>query len=455
MADICILGLSGAGKTVFISVLTSRFREIRDGEPYFAFKNAGTNLYVATVWDKLTRDREWPDSTPPGTRRVLEWILHTPDGNEHALHVLDAPGQDVAAVFSADDATELSPNQRELASRIESAGCVVWLINLLEIRLANSAAERANYESAVVVGILRLLARRVRVAVLIAQHDRLKANLYSGIGFVSDDESAEKTLKTETAGVSPLDVIRESLPSAYAVLKSRIEKRDPLVYLDFVSAVADTETVRDADGTLRSRPAENFSSYGLAEALAWISSSVEGIERENKAAVRIATKTHVRGNAYHIGFAKATRRLYARMFNFSGRATRSEFWKGLSVSITVFCLLRFVSAETSLEVALSLLLLLPFVVVIPLFALTVRRAHDMGVSLFRFLRIGGGIVLLIVLLGMIFDDIFKSEVIFSSVSIVLVICVFGIFLIALCLCDSDVGRNKYGDSEKYPDDARA
>ncbi len=285
MARICILGIKSAGKTVFISVLANRYREIRDGKPYMEFKNVRTNRYVSEIWDKLTRERMWPDSTPPGERLVLQWGLHAPDGQEHFMKVLDAPGQDVAAIFS--EAESLSPSQKILAENIKESDCIVFLINLREIIQAESAKaakDRSDYENPIVIAITKLLARRVRVAILLSQHDRLKNYLREEKNFFcdSEEEGKERTLASETAGTPPaIDVLKRFLPSAYGALKDRLARKDSGVYVDFVSAVADTELVADeTSGKMLSRPCENFGSYGLDEAVAWMVNSLSSAHRD-------------------------------------------------------------------------------------------------------------------------------------------------------------------------------
>lgn len=275
MSKICILGIKGAGKTVFISVLANRYREIRSGKPYMEFKNFKTNRYVSVVWDRLTKERRWPDSTLPGSFESLEWVLHAQDGKAHGLKVLDAPGQDVQAIFSGQG--KLSQAQRRLAMCIEAANCVVFLVNLCEIIAAPSAKERSDYESPIVLAIKSLLRRNVRVAILLSQHDRLKQSIGGGSIIRS---GGKKTLESESEGMSVIDAVKSWLPAAYEVLKNAIEDESSGIYVGFVSAVADTEARESEDGVVRNFPKENFESYGLDEALSWMTKSISSQKAE-------------------------------------------------------------------------------------------------------------------------------------------------------------------------------
>lgn len=275
MSKICILGIKGAGKTVLISVLANRYREICSGKPYMEFKNFKTNRYVSTVWDRLTKERRWPDSTLPGSFESLEWVLHAQDGQTHGLKVLDTPGQDVQAIFSGQG--NLSQAQRRLAMSIEAANCVVFLVNLCEIISAASAKERSDYESPIVLAIKSLLKRNARVAILLSQHDRLKRCIDGGVVMYPGEQ---RTLESESQGMSALEAVKRWLPAAYKVLKKASGDENSGIYVGFVSAVADTELREDEDGIVRNFPKENFESYGLEEALSWMTESISSRKAE-------------------------------------------------------------------------------------------------------------------------------------------------------------------------------
>lgn len=111
----------------------------------------------------------------------------------------------------------------------------------------------------------------------------------------------------------------------------------------------------------------------------------------------------------------ATRSVLRQYANFSGRATRSEFWWFYLAYTLVLVALNLVLGEENLVAPLCSLALL-----LPSLAVGVRRLHDTGRSgwnlLWCLLPLVGAIILLV----------FNCQ-------------------------DSQTGTNQYGESEKYPD----
>src|ERR1700742_4234514 len=100
MSHISIIGTPGAGKTVFLTVLATKYRRPLRGHAWLEFLNRDTETYVMEAWDTLAAG-DWPSSTPTGTFPRLEWTLHTRAGQTHSLTVRDAVGQDFAAIYNA------------------------------------------------------------------------------------------------------------------------------------------------------------------------------------------------------------------------------------------------------------------------------------------------------------------------------------------------------------------
>ncbi|MBQ6704608.1 MAG: DUF805 domain-containing protein [Opitutales bacterium] len=136
---------------------------------------------------------------------------------------------------------------------------------------------------------------------------------------------------------------------------------------------------------------------------------------------------------YQMTFGEAITRFWTRAFQVSGRATRSEFWFAqlfialVSVVITVF-----------LPPVIPICKLVMFV---PHVTLTCRRLHDSGMS--------GTIVFvswaLVPVAGLSFTVFPLLGILFLALVVSLkFIILFAIFF------DSTKGRNKYGESEKYP-----
>lgn len=162
---------------------------------------------------------------------------------------------------------------------------------------------------------------------------------------------------------------------------------------------------------------------------------------------------------YEMTFTEAVARLHKRR-TFKGRATRSEFWYAVlfivlvnAARVLINVIFSTASIEPSAGAALALLVfgIVVFVYQVFLFftgwGLEVRRFHDVGLS-------GWWTVIPPAL-----DAVAIIAAIGDAKSLALLFGVlWGISLIArlviVCL-DSKKGRNKYGDSEKYPEDSPA
>ena len=100
MSHISIIGTPGAGKTVFLSVLATKFRRPLKNRPWLEFRNRETETYVMEAWDTLQAS-DWPSSTQSGTFPRLEWVLHTGSGENHNVSVRDAVGQDFSTIYNS------------------------------------------------------------------------------------------------------------------------------------------------------------------------------------------------------------------------------------------------------------------------------------------------------------------------------------------------------------------
>lgn len=142
---------------------------------------------------------------------------------------------------------------------------------------------------------------------------------------------------------------------------------------------------------------------------------------------------------YNVSFGEAFKRFWKNYANFSGRATRSEYWwwtlANFLITIVV-CLIPFAAVLWCL------------VTLIPSIALGFRRLHDVGRS--------GAWALSPLLCGAICgsgagaaardaDEVSQILLVVGS----LLTIGFGILLFVWTLQDSQPGTNKYGQSEKY------
>ncbi len=492
MSKIAIIGTSGAGKTVFISTLAERYSKFTAGRPYMEYMNAETKLYTAQIWGDLVDNQRWPSSTPAGGIPVLKWVLRTPSGGAHEIHVLDTPGQDIQEIYMPKmyldgGYASLSENQLRLKESIDEAEVLVLLVNLCDVVNAKTAQERVNLEVPIVMAAKNVLSRKARVAILFSQYDQLR-HLFS---------------EKESMAESPMDVVCEYFPDLAATIHFAGNK----AYVGFVAAVAETElfTEKTIDGEVitRLRPKKGFASEGLDEVVQWMSESCslpegllhtnalsnsrdsmsagsvnpgEGNDKQNR---EIPNKKNakVQSPDYGIGFLEAWKRFISRMFNFSGRATRAEFWKVVPICVPLLRVLstflgfylaefysmlfseKFMQEHTDIYLGgfFSVAIIIDILLSLPLLSLYFRRVHDSGAS-----AVGVMFLFLFVLGKDVYDfcvEIGPYSEVFASIGEMLqffmiigglLAVLVSIFVLISIFKDSSPGNNGYGDSEKYP-----
>ena len=148
--------------------------------------------------------------------------------------------------------------------------------------------------------------------------------------------------------------------------------------------------------------------------------------------------------AYNVSFGEAFKRFWKNYANFSGRATRSEYWWWFLANFLIT----------------SVAALIPFLdivwwlaTLVPSFALVFRRMHDVGRSGAWIFAPVAGVVF--VLLGIGSAAAAGRETAAAQILVglgglgVLISVGFGIFVFVCTLLDSQPGKNEYGQSEKY------
>lgn len=144
--------------------------------------------------------------------------------------------------------------------------------------------------------------------------------------------------------------------------------------------------------------------------------------------------------AYNVSFGEAFKRFWKNYANFSGRATRSEYWWWFLANFLI----------TSAAALIPFLnIVWGLVTLVPSFALVFRRMHDVGRSgAWIFAPVAG-----FVLLGIGSAAAAAREAgAAAQILVVLGALVsggFGIFVFVCTLLDSRPGKNEYGQSEKY------
>ncbi|MBE6401426.1 MAG: hypothetical protein E7037_05295 [Verrucomicrobia bacterium] len=257
MSKITIIGSSGAGKTVFISVLAERFSE------RFLPKNQKTKRYTAEIYGDLVDEQKWPDSTGAGQIKDLAWELTLHDGISADVSVLDTPGQDIQDIYSGD---ELTTKQKELKDEIDKSDVLVLFVNLVDIINGKTYREREGLKSFVYFAAKDVLSRNesTRVVILLSQHDQLQSLL------------TLQGLNTKNA--------REVLNKYIPELTTEIRKVDDgRVYVEYVASVADVETRWNSQqGYSVIVPAKNFDSVGLDYFMDVLDESILAIQKEKR-----------------------------------------------------------------------------------------------------------------------------------------------------------------------------
>ena len=264
MSHISIIGTPGAGKTVFLSVLATKFRRPLKNRPWLEFRNRETETYVMEAWDTLQAS-DWPSSTQSGTFPRLEWVLHTRSGKNHNVSVRDAVGQDFSTIYNSGET--LTPEQEQLKATLESSAIILFLVNLREIIDAVSRRQVAEIEVPLKLAMDDALQRQARVAVILTQHDSFRDYLKSAFDGPGDD---------------PRHVLAEFLPQLAGLMQSH----PAAVSAFFVASVADTVPVEE-HGKVYMRPRRNFGSEGLDEVLDWIEDVVPQVHADAEAAERL------------------------------------------------------------------------------------------------------------------------------------------------------------------------
>ena len=169
--------------------------------------------------------------------------------------------------------------------------------------------------------------------------------------------------------------------------------------------------------------------------------------------------------AYNVSFGEAFKRFWKNYANFSGRATRSEFWWWSLANFLItsaaalirFLIITAAALMDDYELAFAAEALIPFLnivwglgTLVPSFALAFRRMHDVGRSGAWIFAPVAGFVFVLLGIGLAEADVLERAA--AQILIVLGVLVsvgFGIFVFVCTLLDSQPGKNEYGQSEKY------
>jgi len=137
---IFILGAEGAGKTVFVAML-SRYLAVHHRDVVLEPATFETSKYIVLAQATLERN-EWPASTRMGQAVMLCWNLGRVGGPLHQMLLYDAAGQDLRSLLLMED-LEAAPSQTTqqtemavgdhldgLRAQVNAADVLVYLLDL-------------------------------------------------------------------------------------------------------------------------------------------------------------------------------------------------------------------------------------------------------------------------------------------------------------------------------------
>jgi GTPase SAR1 family protein len=118
---IFVIGAEGAGKTVFIAMLSRYLVEHHGDDLMLEPATFETSQYIADIQSALEQG-DWPPSTRMGQSVVLKWKLIVDGTCDHTLLMYDAAGQDLRTLMLSEALEDLSEEERTALSNSESVG---------------------------------------------------------------------------------------------------------------------------------------------------------------------------------------------------------------------------------------------------------------------------------------------------------------------------------------------
>jgi len=253
---IFIIGPEGAGKTVFLAMLSHYVATQRKDLILEPIDYASAE-YVTRAQQALHLG-EWPPSTRQGELRLLRWNFGTSAASLSEMQMLDSAGQDLRQILLEDETFRLTPGQQTIRQMMDQSDFFIYLLDLGS-----------------------LLATQDMLA--------LTENAWLFKTFLTRPEWQQKKRVTV---VSKADIYREALAAQQGDVKSLIKQCIPphlslshlideakhLDYLPLTCVVTTTEL--DMDGNPIRRPVVPLVSEGFDRILAVI--VLSGISNKSK-----------------------------------------------------------------------------------------------------------------------------------------------------------------------------
>lgn len=125
---IFVIGPEGAGKTVFLAMLSNHMAKV-SSEVVFEPMDYESTQYVAGALD-LLECQKWPKSNPQGEIRVLRWRFGRKGKSPHQINLFDYSGQDMRSVLLEDDPKKLQGRSSELRMEIDDSDMLIYLLDM-------------------------------------------------------------------------------------------------------------------------------------------------------------------------------------------------------------------------------------------------------------------------------------------------------------------------------------
>ena len=124
----CIIGPEGAGKTVFVTML-SHYVSTQRKDLILEPLDYSSAQYLTRAQQSLHQG-EWPSSNRQGEIRVLKWRFHTKEGTGREIFMIDTSGQDLRHILLHDLPTQLTPDQQMIRQEVDQADVLIYLLDV-------------------------------------------------------------------------------------------------------------------------------------------------------------------------------------------------------------------------------------------------------------------------------------------------------------------------------------
>ena len=239
---IAILGGTGSGKTVFLTVLASEYGAGKNAY-HLDPVNKEAGVFLQKNWAKL-KSGEFPPPTPPGKLVKMHWRLYnkTKLGNDFFdLHAIDVAGECYRELFN-NDVVE-SSGAKALEKYIKESGLILILINLKEI--INDSCSEETLENIwgpkACIELIKQYNPNANVAILLSQKDTYETYINEFKGNL-------------------IELLRSTAPNLAGTV---IQYNLPIFPISSVNNI-----IEDEKGDIK--PAPDFKTEGINNVLDWL-----------------------------------------------------------------------------------------------------------------------------------------------------------------------------------------